>query len=326
MDTFPTYQWRFNGGNIPGATSSSFTIAYVQTNHAGNYSVTITNQAGWAISTNATLTVLTSGAVQFISSSNWVSENASNAVIWVSRTGGSAGPGSVYYDTADGTAIAGLDYQQTNGVLTWNNGESAAKAFTVSIIDANLSGSSTFFTAYLHDAAGVSLGNPNSTIITIIQPPLITQQPQSQIVTQGTSAIFSVAADSDAPLTYQWRFNGTNILAATNSTFAIDHVQPWQAGIYSVEVSNSAGSVISDDAQLDVIPDTRPVFLSGATFKNESFQFVLNGPPGTYVIEVSMNLASWGPYSTNVVPPSGMLPFSDNAASSVRRFYRARLQ
>ncbi len=55
--TFPTYQWRFNGASIPGATASTYTIGNVLSNHAGNYSVAITNAVGWAISSNALLTV-----------------------------------------------------------------------------------------------------------------------------------------------------------------------------------------------------------------------------------------------------------------------------
>jgi len=55
--TFPTYQWRLNGTGIPGATASTYTIGNVQSNHAGNYSVAITNAVGYAISANALLTV-----------------------------------------------------------------------------------------------------------------------------------------------------------------------------------------------------------------------------------------------------------------------------
>jgi alpha-tubulin suppressor-like RCC1 family protein len=55
--TFPTYQWRFNGTNIPDATVSTYTIGNVQSNLAGNYSVAITNAVGYVISSNALLTV-----------------------------------------------------------------------------------------------------------------------------------------------------------------------------------------------------------------------------------------------------------------------------
>ncbi|MEO7677023.1 MAG: immunoglobulin domain-containing protein [Verrucomicrobiota bacterium] len=56
----PTYQWRFNGTNINGATSANYGIGNVQTNHAGNYTVVASNNSGSATSMVATLTVLTS--------------------------------------------------------------------------------------------------------------------------------------------------------------------------------------------------------------------------------------------------------------------------
>ena len=51
------YQWSFGGTNVAGVTNSFYTLSNVQTNNAGTYSVTITNQLG-SVSTNAVLTVL----------------------------------------------------------------------------------------------------------------------------------------------------------------------------------------------------------------------------------------------------------------------------
>src|SRR4029079_13487521 len=51
------YQWKLNGTSLPGATTSSFVISNVQTNHAGSYSVSITNNAGSITRFNAILTV-----------------------------------------------------------------------------------------------------------------------------------------------------------------------------------------------------------------------------------------------------------------------------
>jgi len=58
----PTYQWRSNTVNISGATSSSYTITSVQTNHAANYTVVASNASGSVTSQVAVLTVLTSQA------------------------------------------------------------------------------------------------------------------------------------------------------------------------------------------------------------------------------------------------------------------------
>ena len=58
----PTYQWRFNGGNIGSATSSNYTINPVSTNDAGSYTVVASNSSGSVTSSVAVLTVPTSQA------------------------------------------------------------------------------------------------------------------------------------------------------------------------------------------------------------------------------------------------------------------------
>lgn len=55
--TLPTYQWRKNGNDIPGANSSTFTIQSVASSDAANYTVYVANTAGNATSNIATLTV-----------------------------------------------------------------------------------------------------------------------------------------------------------------------------------------------------------------------------------------------------------------------------
>lgn len=52
-----TYQWRFYGTNLPGATGSTFSLASVGTNDAGFYSCVISNAFGTATTASATLTV-----------------------------------------------------------------------------------------------------------------------------------------------------------------------------------------------------------------------------------------------------------------------------
>jgi len=52
-----SYQWRFNGVAIPGATASQYWMTSVQTSNAGTYAVVVTNAAGSVVSSSATLTV-----------------------------------------------------------------------------------------------------------------------------------------------------------------------------------------------------------------------------------------------------------------------------
>jgi hypothetical protein len=51
------FQWRFNGANIPGATSNSFTQPNAQPENVGYYSVIVSNAAGVAVSSNALLSL-----------------------------------------------------------------------------------------------------------------------------------------------------------------------------------------------------------------------------------------------------------------------------
>ncbi len=86
-------------------------------------------------------------------------------------------------------------------------------------------------------------------------PPSITTQPTNQTVTVGGTAIFSVTATGSPPLSYQWNFNGTNIVGATNTTLMLTNVQASQAGNYQVLVTNLFGSLLSSNAVLTVTLD-----------------------------------------------------------------------
>src|SRR5262249_52793928 len=58
-----TYQWKQNGVNIAGATSSSYQIpSPVAAGSAGNYSCAVTNAFGFATSASATLYVMSTNA------------------------------------------------------------------------------------------------------------------------------------------------------------------------------------------------------------------------------------------------------------------------
>ena len=82
--------------------------------------------------------------------------------------------------------------------------------------------------------------------------PIITGQPTAQTVPVGASATFSVAASGSNPLSYQWQLNGNVLTGQTGAVLSLDNVTPEQAGVYSVPVSNTAGSAASSVAPLAV--------------------------------------------------------------------------
>jgi hypothetical protein len=73
--------------------------------------------------------------LQFSAASYDVAESVGNATVTVTRTGGTAGAASVYYDTLEGgTATPGMDYFGATGTLSFAAGE-ASKTFTLPILE-----------------------------------------------------------------------------------------------------------------------------------------------------------------------------------------------
>jgi alpha-tubulin suppressor-like RCC1 family protein len=84
----------------------------------------------------------------------------------------------------------------------------------------------------------------------IDNPPVIVVQPVSRVGYPGRSASFSVTVDGSLPRQYQWRFNGTNIVGATNSALMLNPVTTNYFGRYSVVITNAFGGVESEEAEL----------------------------------------------------------------------------
>jgi len=82
--------------------------------------------------------------------------------------------------------------------------------------------------------------------------PYIIRHPDSLALFVGQTATFIVKAVSADPLSYQWRFNGTNINGASSATYVIGAVAISNAGNFSAVVSNSFGSVTSNNGGLTV--------------------------------------------------------------------------
>jgi hypothetical protein len=71
--------------------------------------------------------------------------------------------------------------------------------------------------------------------------PEILQQPQSLTTVPGAFISFGVVATGVAPLHYQWFKDGTNLPGAINSILSVTNVQPFNAGNYTVTVTNAFG-------------------------------------------------------------------------------------
>src|SRR3982074_3728439 len=89
--------------------------------------------------------------------------------------------------------------------------------------------------------------------------PSITMQPSDQTVVVGQPATFTVTATGTAPLSYQWQKAGAPIAGATAPSYPPPApVQADSGSTFTVVVSNSAGSITSNSAKLNVITAITP--------------------------------------------------------------------
>src|SRR5205085_1678647 len=110
------------------------------------------------------------------------------------------------------------------------------------------------FAVVVSNTAGTATSN--SAILTVNAAPVvpsITTQPSSQTITAGLTATFSVTASGTAPLSYQWRKNGTAISGAISSSYTTPAETTADNGAqFAVVVSNVTGSATSNVATLTI--------------------------------------------------------------------------
>ncbi len=159
-------------------------------------------------------------------------------------------------------------------------------------------------------------------------PPVIVSQPVDTSVPAGGTASFSVGATGSPTPTYQWAFDGTNVVGATASSLVLTNVGISQAGSYQVVLTNASGSVTSSVALLHVLPPT--VSLTNFTINNTGVSLSVKTVAGySYQLEYKNSLSdtNWTPALPEVPGTDGVLIFEDpNPANTPSRFYRVRVR
>jgi hypothetical protein len=221
-----SYQWRHAGTNV--ATGSRLILAPLTAASAGTYLVVVTNVGGSITSSPAVLTVIL-----------W----PTNAVLSASSATVSNGYPFSISVTASGTTPFAYQWKQNGAALS--GATMSAYTNTAAAV-----GDSGTYTVVLTNAAGAASSGP--CVVTVLaspQGPAITNQTGNQTIYLTQVATHQVWATGSAPLSYQWRLNGSPLLGASLSAYNTS-----VAGTYSCVVTNFSGSAISSNAVLTVSP------------------------------------------------------------------------
>jgi subtilase family serine protease len=154
--------------------------------------------------------------------------------------------------------------------LSWNtNLQNIAAGTTVTFRIVNYGANASGGTWYVYDLAGstaLDFSLSGSIIFPVqSQPPVITHQPVGTNAIIGGNATFSVAATGGS-LTYQWYQGASTINNGTNATLVLSNLALSDAGNYSVQISNSAGTTNSATAVLVVSNQFYFAYDNGAGF------------------------------------------------------------
>ncbi len=271
------YQWRFNGLNIPGATTNVYSRTNVQVTDAGDYTVVVTNAFGSVTSAVARLTVLSPPQI--------TRQPQDQAAL----PGANAG----FSVEALGTPPLSFQWHKDGAPLTNSGRISGANTATLFISNVQ-SGDFGAYSVLISNAYGSVLSQP--ALLEPLGTPAILLQPQSRTNRAGTAASFSVVATGGG-LRYQWRRNGTNLTEGAN---VVGSATDWlilspallsDTASYDVIVTNAQGSVTSAPASLVIVQE--PPF-------HEPFAYA---PQSNLGGQISPNSLLWSDVGTNTPGP-----------------------
>ncbi len=250
----PSYQWRKDAANIPGATSATYSVASANATHSGTYDVVVTNSCGSRTSAAAVVDISTGPTIQ---------TQPDNEVLCATATA---------RFTVVVPALPTPSYQWRKNLSPIGGATSA----TLTMLNVQQSDEGSF-DCVVTTSCGSTTSQPAT--LSINQFVSITSQPTPQTVCVGASVTLTAAAAGSIDA-YQWRKGGISIPGATSSTFTIAGVIPGDAGEYDCLIAGPCGNNNTDPAYLTVVP--------GATFlTHPTSQSLCAGSPVNLNVSVS---------------------------------------
>ncbi len=276
-----------------GQTNSTFTISNASPNSLGNYFIVVASGAGSVTSSVVNLTLLYPPGIVAQPQDQVVNGNST-----ASFNVGTTGTSPFYYQWL----FQGTNLPDSNTGTLIIPGVTPQNLGSYAVIVTNNYGSVTSSIASLY-----------------MYPYLAT--PFSGVNTDwGQTNVLSVGAWGSGNLAYQWYFDGAALSGATSSNLVLSDIQFTNAGLYSVVVSSSYGSVTNTPEQ---------VVVSSAGVSLGLFAgVIIQGTVGYhYTVQSSTDLSnpnSWNTL-TNITLTSPVQFWSDysiDVHNNPQRFYR----
>lgn len=230
----PTYQWKKNGINITGATSSTYTTSTASNNDAFKCVVTSSLSCaspGTANSNSITMAVTPISLPTISISASNGNTICSGASVTFSSIITNGGPSPTYQWTKNGSIISGATSSSYTS-STISNGDIFRCILTSNLPCASPqidSSNNIAMTVNPNLVPGISISSSGSTICS------------------GSSVIFSSSiSNGGTSPSYQWKKNGTNISGATSASYTNNTAS--NGDVFSCVLTSNATCVTSNTA------------------------------------------------------------------------------
>ncbi|MBR5343329.1 MAG: leucine-rich repeat protein [Oscillospiraceae bacterium] len=277
-----SYQWQYRTSSSgtwknssgTGSNKASYPVSAASYRDGYQYRCKVSNAAGTATSSAATLTVVSMLKPKITTQPKDITTLTGNTVTFkVAATGGSlsyqwyylSGPDATWVKCSGGTG-ASLD------------------------VEAKLYRSGYQYRCVVTNDLGSVTSREATLTVNKIEKPTITRQPSSVSVTAGKLATFSVTATGTGSLSYQWYYRKSSTedwikcTDGTGTSFTVEAKTYRNGYQYRCGVKNSAGTTYSNAATLTVKQIEKPTITSqpedayGTIGTDVSFTVSATGP------------------------------------------------
>ncbi len=264
-----------NGGGVSGATTATLNLSAIQDHQFKKYQVRLTRNTQTINSVAVDLIQIPTLSITS-DPSNLVAAEGSNRVFSVVAEGS-----ELTYQWYKQNGAAWVELSNVTGRI------SGVREPDLSLMQISVSDAGTY-RVRVTDISGAFLDR--TATLTVNQAVSFSSHPASITRVASQSASFSVSATGTGPLSYQWKkdgidlVNGPRVSGATTANLSLSSLTTADAGLYSVEVSNVVGSLLSNAASLFVEPAvaiaTHPSPVSVQSGQPAIFFVLATGPSG----------------------------------------------